>query len=652
MTTRTRQRPTDRRRRPPVRQAPTRQGPVRQAPRRSATVARRDAAVSLPRRRITALVVVMALAFAAVVVRLVQVQAVDAPRYAAFGVSQRTSSQTLPAERGSIFDRNGSELAMTVEQSTVWTNPHLVTDPTGAAKALAPVLGQDEASIRDKLTQASSFVYLARKVDDGTAAKVKALNLEGVFLLPEAKRFLPAGDLAAPVIGRVGLDNQALSGLEVKYDKALAGKPGRMVVERDPQGSQIPGGVREYTPSTRGDDLVLTIDQSLQYETERALSAEIVAAHAKGGMALVMDSKSGELLAMANLVAGKNDGPPAAAATDEVLTNVFEPGSVNKLITVSGALESGVIQPTDKLVVPSTIKVGHDTFSEHDPHPTQQWSITDIVANSSNVGSIMIGQKLGKDRLDHFLRAYGFGTKTAIGFPGESAGLLLDPAHYYNNSMGTVPIGQGLAVTAMQLIAAYNTVANGGVYVAPKLVRAVVDGSGHRQETPASARRRVISEKTAGEMTSMLNEVVRVGTAKLAAIDGYTVAGKTGTARKTVEGIKGYKAGAYYSSFAGFVPSQKPAFTALVVLDEPTPIYGGLVSAPVFAEIARYALREFRVPPPPPAAATAAPLATAAGTQSVGEPDLPVTSIPPPQSIPAPASTPTTTQATPPAKRP
>ena len=658
MSTGTRQRPAERRRRPPVRQPSTRQGPLGKAPRRPATVARRQLRAAPPRRRLTALIVVMALAFVAIVVRLVQVQAVDNKRYSAFGVSQRTSTTTLPAERGSIFDRNGRELAMTVEQNTVWTNPHLVTDPDAAAKALAPVLDEDQGSLHAKLTQASSFVYLARKVDDGTAAKVKALNLEGVFLLPEAKRFLPNGDLAAPVIGRVGLDNQALSGLEVKYDKSLAGKPGRMVVERDPQGSQIPNGVREYTPSARGDDLVLTLDQSLQFETERALASEITAAHAKGGMALVMDSRTGELLAMANLVASQ-DGGPGPSPNNDVLTKVFEPGSVNKLITVSGALESGVIKPTDKLVVPSTIRVGHDTFSEHDPHPTQQWSITDIVANSSNVGSIMIGQKLGKDRLDHYLRAYGFGTKTALGFPGESAGLLLDPAHYYINSMGTVPIGQGLAVTAMQLLAAYNTVANGGEYVAPKLVKATVDASGNRQVTPPSPRRRVVSERTAAEMTSMLNEVVRVGTAKLAAIDGYTVAGKTGTARKTVEGTYGYKPGAYYSSFAGFVPSQKPAFTALVVLDEPTPIYGGLVAAPVFADIARYALREFRVPPPPPAAATAAPPATAAGAQSVGEPDLPAsTTAPSPTTLTSSPSTsssnapPAATQTTPPAKKP
>ena len=627
MTTGTRQRPADRRRRPPVRQSSPRQSSRRAAaafnPTR--TVARSGATHATPRRRLTALVVVMALAFTALVARLVQVQALDAHRYAAFGVSQRTSAKTLPPERGAIFDRNGRELAMTVPQTTVWTNPHLVTDPASEARALAPVLGDEVSTIQEKLTQASSFVYLARKVDDGVAAKVKSLNLDGVFSIPEPKRFLPAGELAAPVLGTVGLDNQALSGLEVKYDKQLAGVPGRMVVERDPQGSQIPGGVRQYHPSTRGDDLVLTIDQSLQFETERALAAEIVTAHAKGGMALVMDSATGELLAMANLVAGQHDGPPAAAATNEVLTSVFEPGSVNKLITISGALESGVIQPTDKLLVPSTIKVGHDTFSEHDPHPTQQWSITDIVANSSNVGSILIGQKLGQTRLDHFLRAYGFGTKTAIGFPGESAGLLLDPAHYYNNSMGTVPIGQGLAVTATQLLAAYNTVANGGEYVAPKLVRATVDPNGQRHLTSPSARRRVISEKTANEMTAMLNEVVRVGTAKAAAIDGYTVAGKTGTARKTLEGMRGYKPGAYFSSFAGFVPSQKPAFTALVVLDEPTPIYGGLVAAPVFAQIARYALREFRVPPPPPAAATAALPATAAGTQSVGDPDVPAT---------------------------
>jgi cell division protein FtsI (penicillin-binding protein 3) len=337
-----------------------------------------------------------------------------------------------------------------------------------------------------------------------------------------------------------------------------------------------------------------------------------------------MDTKSGEVLAMASLVAGEKGQRPQPASSNRALTAVFEPGSVNKMITISGALEEKVVGPADKLSVPGTIRVGNHTFSEHDPHPTQAWSITDIVANSSNVGSIMIGQKLGKQRLDRYLRAFGLGQRTAIGFPGESGGLLLDPDHWYSTSMGTTAIGQGLAVTAMQMLAAYNTIANGGEYVSPKLVKATVDGAGNQHPTPPSARRRVVSEQTARQMTSMLQEVVRVGTAKLAAIDGYSVAGKTGTARKPDEHVRGYKAGAYVSSFAGFVPAEKPALTAMVVLDEPTPIFGGLVAAPRFAQIAEYALRELRIPPPAVVTKAAAPGSTPEAARPVGEADVTV----------------------------
>jgi cell division protein FtsI (penicillin-binding protein 3) len=345
-------------------------------------------------------------------------------------------------------------------------------------------------------------------------------------------------------------------------------------------------------------------------------------------MAIVMDSQSGEVLAMTSLVAGEKGQAPQPASSNRALTAVFEPGSVNKMITIAGALEEGLVGPADKLAVPGTIRVGNHTFSEHDPHPTQAWSITDIVANSSNVGSIMIGQKLGKERLDRYLRAFGLGERTAIGFPGESGGLLLDPDHWYSTSMGATPIGQGLAVTAMQMLAAYNTIATGGEYVSPKLLKATVDGAGRQHLTPPSARRRVVSEQTAREMTAMLTEVVRVGTAKLAKIDGYTVAGKTGTARKPDEHVRGYKAGAYFSSFAGFVPAEKPALTAIVVLDEPTPIFGGLVAAPRFAQIAKYALRELRIPPPSVVAKAAAPRVSPEAARPVGEADVPVTARP------------------------
>jgi cell division protein FtsI (penicillin-binding protein 3) len=589
-----------------------------------------------PKHRLVALVILMVIAALLLAGRVVYVQGVDAHRFAAFGESQRVRRVPLPAARGAIFDRNGVELAMSVPQRTVWVNPKLVTDPLAEAGRLAPVLGLDVAQVRDQLTKSSSFAYVARKVSDAVGKKVDGLHLDGVFTIAEPKRFLPAGDLAAPVLGKVGLDNNGLSGLEARYEKALAGEPGLLVVERDPSGREIPGGVRQHIPSARGEDLVLTLDRSLQYETERALSAEIVQAKAKGGMAIVMDSTSGEVLSMASLVAGDNGAPPQAASNNRTLTAVFEPGSVNKLITIAGALQEGVIAPSDRLAVPGTIRVGSHTFSEHDPHPTQSWSITDIVANSSNVGSIMIGQKLGKDRLDGYLRAFGLGSRTAINFPGESAGLLLDPAHWYSTSMGTTAIGQGLAVTAMQMLAAYNTIANGGEYVAPKLVRATVDRDGHQHPTPASVRHRVVSEQTARDMTAMLEEVVRVGTAKLAAIDGYTVAGKTGTARKPDEHVRGYKAGAYVSSFAGFVPAEKPALTAMVVLDEPQPIFGGLVAAPRFAQIAEYALRELRIPPPAAVANSAAPDSSPEAARPVGEADVPVTvKANPTTSVPA-----------------
>jgi cell division protein FtsI (penicillin-binding protein 3) len=595
---------------------------------------------------------VLVLAFTLVAARLTQIQVLSGPRYAALGESQRVHTIKLAAERGSIFDRNGRDLALSVPQKTVWADPRLVTDPRGEAEQLSAILGVDAATLQTRLSQDAAFVYLARRVPDAAADQVKALNLPGVDFLDESTRFLPAGDLGAAVLGRVGTDNEGLSGLEVQYDKQLRGQPGQRIVETDPNGSHvIAGGVRDFQPAVRGDDLVLTLDRGLQYETERSLTTEIQSAHAKGGMALVMQTKTGEILAMANLKVGE-DGKVGPSPSNQTLTNVYEPGSVNKLITVSGALEEGVIKPDTRLTVPSSIKVADAVFKEHDFHPTQQWSITDIVANSSNVGSIMIGQSLGKDRLDHYMRAFGFGHTTGIGFPGESAGLLLDPSKYSGSSMGTIPIGQGIAVTALQMLAAYNTVANDGMYVAPKLVKATVDGQGKTHDTPPSAHHRVVSTATARQMTAMLAEVVRVGTGTAAHIDGYTVAGKTGTARKPLENARGYKEGAYVSSFAGYVPAERPELTAIVILDEPTPIFGGLVAAPVFAQVAQYGLREYRIPPPDVPLAANVPKTSAKAATGVGDVGDANAPAPPPAPGPTPnptsASTATTIASSPP----
>lgn len=579
----------------------------------------------MPQRRLLGLLIVLLLAFTAVAVRVTQLQGISPDRYVAVGESQRVRHVALPAERGAIFDREGRELALSVRQSTVWADPRLVTDPLRVAEALAPVLGVEPAELQARLTRDAAFVYLARKVDDETAQQVRAMKVPGISLVDEPQRFLPAGDLAASLLGKVGLDNNGLSGLELQFEDELRGTPGRVVVERDPDGREIPGGVRQFAPSVQGADLVLTIDRSVQYEAERSLSAEIVKANAKGGMAIVMETRTGEILTMVNLKRAE-DGTVEPAPNNMTLTNVYEPGSINKMITITGALEERLLRPSDRLLVPSTIRVADHTFKEHDPHPTEEWSITDIVANSSNVGSIMVGRRLGKERLDSYMRAFGFGKKTGLGFPGESAGILLDPDEYSGTSMGTMPIGQGVAVTAVQMLAAYNTVANDGVYVAPKLVKATIDSRGRHRDTGPAEQHRVISTRTARQMTAMLDEVTRVGTGKRAAIDGYTVAGKTGTARKPLEHARGYKEGAYVASFAGFVPSERPALSAIVILDEPYPIYGGVVAAPVFAEVMRYALRQYRIPPPTPARVPAVPAASAAGTKEVGEGGIPASS--------------------------
>jgi cell division protein FtsI (penicillin-binding protein 3) len=473
--------------------------------------------------------------FLVVVVRLAQLQLLDGQRYVALGASQRVRPVVLAAERGSLFDREGAELALSVPQQTVWADPRLVSDPQRESDALAPVLGIDRDVIRRALTTPDrAFVYLARQVDDATAQRVKDLDLDGIQFLTESRRFNPSGDLARSVLGSVNIDNLGRAGLEQKYDGDLTGTPGELVLEQDPNGRTIAEGEHRVTPAVPGDDLVLTLDTAMQFETERALSDQIVKMGAKGGMAIVSNPKTGEILAMATMErAGENhDGAPVPSSNNKPLTTVFEPGSASKVITMAAALDLGVVNATTTLTVPDHMQVADAMFSDHDPHPTEDMSLTDILANSSNIGTIMLGQKLGPERVDEYQRKFGFGVKTSLDFPNESAGLMLPLDQWSGTSIGTIPIGQGVAVTATQMLAAYNVIANGGVYVDPKLVLATVDKNGDRHLTPPSNSHRVVSELTAAQVRDMMEQVVIAGTGKEAAIDGYTVAGKTGTARK------------------------------------------------------------------------------------------------------------------------
>lgn len=563
-------------------------------------VARQRSAAGVARRSVVLLLVMGAL-LCVVAARLVQVQVLDAPRYAQLGLSQRLRHVTLAAERGSIFDRNGALLAVSTPAQTVWADPTLVTDPSRYAARLAPVIGVDEGELLRRLARRTSrFVYLARKVDDDVAAAVKKLALPGVGLVPESSRRYPGGASGAPVLGFVGTDNIGLVGLEYGHDGALRGRAGKLVVERDAAGRAIPNGTNRLEPAAAGRDLVLTLDQTLQHQAESVLTQEVERSRSAAGTAVVMDVRTGDVLAMANVDGATSEapaGPAGVKARNRAVVDVYQPGSTNKVITMAGALEEGLVNPGTVLNVPDELLVGDHVFRDNERHEPKDLTVAEILAESSNVGTIKIAAMLGKERIQKYLLAFGLGEKTGVGFPGEERGILLDPKRWVATSMGTVPIGTGVAVTAMQMLDVYAAIANGGVWRQPRLIAATVDRDGVRHAAPEGRSRRAISARTAAQLTTMLEGVVSYGTGGMARVPGYAVAGKTGTARKPLAGGGGYSDD-YIASFIGFAPAEAPTVAVAVILDDPgTAIYGGTVAAPAFARIMGAALRALHVPP-------------------------------------------------------
>jgi cell division protein FtsI (penicillin-binding protein 3) len=538
--------------------------------------------------------------YATLGVRLVELQAGEGGRYERLGRDQRVRTVELPADRGGIFDRNGNDLAVSVGRSSIWADPREIAHPDAVASTLAPIVGIDAAGLAGRLRQKQhAFVYVARQVEAPVAKQVRALALPGIGFVPESKRYYPGGSLAAPLLGFVGTDNDGLAGLEVGYESTLAGRPGEMKVERDPQGRDLPGGVHTGREPRRGTDLVLTVDQSLQYDAERALIDEVTSTKAKGGTAVLADVRTGDVLAMATVDGATPDVPahPAPSGSpNRPLTDVFEPGSTNKVVTIAAAIEAGLVNPDTVLQVPGSILVDGTKYEDVHTHATAL-SVADIMRISSNVGTIMIARMLGRERFDAALRAFGFGSPTGLGYPGEASGLLLPVDQYNSTSMASMPIGNGIAVTAMQMLDVYLTIANGGVARAPRLVEATIDPDGQRHQLARGATHRVVSEKTAQLVQTMLESVVADGTGTSAQITGYRVAGKTGTARKPPYDHPPYR---YVTSFAGFAPADSPRLAAIVVLDEPQlNATGGLAAAPTFSRIMQDALAVERVPASP-----------------------------------------------------
>jgi cell division protein FtsI (penicillin-binding protein 3) len=544
------------------------------------------------------------------------------------GLAQRQAQRDipLPARRGKVYDRAGEPLAMSLSAATVYAHPRaLVADggePAAVAAALGPVLGASQEHLQTLLAKDTSFVYLARQRPRELGARVAALDLPGIGVLEEPTRLYPAGDLAAQVLGFAGVDNTGLAGLEAQYDTVLSGMPGQLRVERAPGGLTISAAPRQIQPGVPGTDIVLTIDRQIQSVAERALTRALDSYHAKGGSAIVLDARTGEVLAMASVPgfapadSGQTD---AYVRRNRAVTDVFEPGSVNKAITAAAALEEGLVTPDELFAVADSIQVGRRHYQDAHPHATMTVSFAEIIAQSSNVGTIQVAQRLGDERLHAYLRRFGYGRPSGLGFPGETVGLLPDPSGWWESSLPTIAIGQGVSATLLQVAQVFQTIAADGERVEPSLVRGTVGPDGRLDPAEPPARERVVSPQTARAVAAMLVGVVEGedGTGKLAAVPGYHVGGKTGTAQKPSETTRGYQEGAYIGSFAGYGPADAPALVVAVMLDEPSPIWGGVTAAPVFREIMGFALQHRRIPPSNPNV-PAAPQAAPEPTPSAG----------------------------------
>ena len=502
--------------------------------------------------------------------------------------SQQVQQISVPARRGTILDRHGLELAVSEDSATVYANPFLVDDPARTAARIAPLLGTPAASVRKTLSARNGFAYLGRRLDASKGAAIERMGIEGVGVEVEPKRVYPQGTLASQLIGAVGTDDYGLAGLEQAHERRLHGRDGRRRVVKDALGEPV--SIVEGRRAEAGEDLRLTIDGAIQERVEAVLAGIAGEYAPKGASALVLDPRSGEILALANwprVEPARFGDSSAYARQNRAVSASYEPGSTFKAFTVAGALEERLARPETTFDLPPTIQVADRVIKEPHERGPVTLSVADILAQSSNVGSVQIGLELGPTRFDRWVRRFGFGRSTGVDVPGEAAGIVPRPRDYSGSSLGNLPIGQGVAVTPMQMAAAYQAVASGGVTHTPHVVAG-----------PRPRARRVLSEGTARRVSQMLEGVLGPGgTAQEASIPGYRLAGKTGTAEKPDE-QGGYSESKFVSSFIGYAPARDPRLLVAVVVDEPKgEIYGGVVAAPAFEKILSFALSYLRIPP-------------------------------------------------------
>jgi cell division protein FtsI/penicillin-binding protein 2 len=549
-------------------------------------------------RRIRLLLAIFVLVFAGTLARAVWLQGVQASSLGKLAERQHRESIVIPAGRGTIYDSTGVQLAIGETTTTVYADPRQLTQPRAIAAAAQRFLGVDANTLYAQLlNRKTSFVYIKRFADPTAADEFLKKSYVGVNSYPEEKRAYPQRSVASQVIGFAGTDNKGLGGLEIEYDRNLTGKTGKQTIVRDPFGRAI--SVVSMTPEQQGHDLFTTIDHTIQANAEAVLRKTIARWHANSATAVVLDPRSGAVLAMAQAPgydANNSSSVPFSLQRNRAVTDTYEPGSVFKLVTIAGALSTGIVTPKTEFTLPYSIKVADRVVHDAEPRGTETLSVAKILSRSSNVGAVTIAKELGSSALMDWIAKFGFGKQTGIDFPGESQGQVLPLDKWSGSTIGNVPIGQGIAVTPVQMAAAYAAIANGGVWVQPHLAEKIGGRSIHDLK-----RRRIVSPAVDGVLKQMLTNVVdeHGATGNEAQISGYTVGGKTGTAQKP--GPHGYTTGQYVASFVGFVPVSKPRLVVLVTVDDPRgAIYGGVVAAPAFAEIAKFDLQYLGVPPDAP----------------------------------------------------
>ncbi|MFA5334527.1 MAG: penicillin-binding transpeptidase domain-containing protein [Candidatus Omnitrophota bacterium] len=533
-------------------------------------------------------------------IRVIYIQVAKAYNLALLAKKQHTAVIELQPKRGTIYDRNFSPLAVSLNLDSVFANPREIRDKRGASKKLAAAMGLGEQYVYDRICRDKGFIWLKRKISPAESEKVKALKIKGVEFVKEPKRVYPNNALASQIVGYAGTDDRGLEGLELKYDEYLKGSPGYRAMLRDARRRPIASFEYEYYPSIDGLDLVLTIDDVIQHIAERELDLAVEKYHPIGACIIVMDPKTGDILAMSSRPTFDLNNfrtVNAEKKRNRAVTDMYEPGSIFKIVTASGALQEKIVGLNDRFYCENGAwrHAGGKVLHDHKPHG---WlTFRQVIEKSSNIGTVKVGIKLGADNLYGYIKKFGFGDITGIELPGEIPGFIRPPSKWSGTSIYAIPMGQEVAVSPLQMACAMSVIANGGKLMKPRVIQYIQDRHGELiKEYPVTVSGQVLSEGTSATMRDVLSGVVEDGTGQLARVEGYDVGGKTGTSQKIENGT--YSHSKFIGSFVGFAPVKNPKVVVVVMLDQPHPLYyGGVVAAPVFSRVVRDTLRYMDIRP-------------------------------------------------------